>query len=79
MIAFWPEVPKEKLSNGLSNTLISWLNQHPDSCLVLLFMDAAISTLDKSLPQSALKLLDNCVAAYFKREYSYNHKKNTSP
>lgn len=59
-------MPKEKLVVGFLTILIEWLNQRPDSILVLLFMDAAIPAIGKSLPQVALTLLDNSIVAYFK-------------
>jgi hypothetical protein len=67
LISFWPEAPKEKLVEGFFSTLVNWTNQHPDSILLLLLMNVAISSLGKSSPQTSLKLLENCISAYFKR------------
>jgi hypothetical protein len=70
LISFWPEVPKEKLVEGLFATLVNWVNQHSESILLLLFMHVAIVSLGKTSPQIGLTLLDSCVAAYFKREFN---------
>ncbi|KAI6196551.1 hypothetical protein M3Y94_01122800 [Aphelenchoides besseyi] len=72
LIAFWPQIPKEKHVDNFFQTITQWLTDHPESVLLLLVMHVAMSVLGKPAPQLGLKLLDKCVMIYFKRKLSCN-------
>ncbi|KAI6234126.1 hypothetical protein M3Y99_00847100 [Aphelenchoides fujianensis] len=70
LIAFWPQISKDKHLDAFFHTMTQWLNDHPESVLLLLVMHVVMSALGKSAPQLGLKLLDKSVMTYFKRKLS---------
>lgn len=70
LISFWLHIPKDKKTAAMFNVLVSWLNDRPDSCLLLLILQVTMPALGKGAPQLGLKLLDQTIKAYFKSEYS---------
>ncbi|CAD5210574.1 unnamed protein product [Bursaphelenchus okinawaensis] len=70
LISFWPQVTKPKVLEAYYQTLIQWLEDHPDATLLLLILTSTTSALEKSSPQLCLRLLDYSVKIYFKRRLS---------
>ncbi|CAD5214889.1 unnamed protein product [Bursaphelenchus xylophilus] len=72
LISFWPQVTKPKILEGLYQTLIQWLEDHPDSTLLLLVLTSTVNALGVTSPQMCLRLLDWTIRIYFKRRLSCN-------
>lgn len=70
LTSFWVEIPKEKNTEIFLKTLTDWLQDHPESPMVLLIMNTALDSLGSALPHMGLELLEKCIQVYFKRRLS---------
>lgn len=75
LISFWSACSETKFLDEAYSKLTTWLEQHPDSLLPLLFLNIGIDAL-KENEQIAFKFADDCIRIYFKREYSTTLKPN---
>ena len=72
LISFWSVCSETKFLDEAYSKLTTWLEQHPDSLLPLLFLNIGIDAL-KENEQIAFKFADDCIRIYFKREYDFKN------